>query len=230
MTFVIRVVLAIVALTSPLWCSARAADAQQYDARAIEACSQFLQGLQRITDGVIKVYGIGVEMRSVYRCAERSTDTGLRLRAAALVREAEALPQARSTASLMTAVREVSSYCSGSVLLGFKDGALILGPKTEAPPSQSPASPTSGGLAGAARRAADEVRGLTESIREFRRAASDQAQPPAQRPSPSVEAPLRMITAEDVDRQLRGVLEREGVTGAKCTKKQYGAGWVTVCE
>jgi len=39
-----------------------------------------------------------------------------------------------------------------------------------------------------------------------------------------------MITAEDVDRHLRGVLEREGVTGAKCTKKQYGAGWVTVCE
>jgi hypothetical protein len=38
------------------------------------------------------------------------------------------------------------------------------------------------------------------------------------------------ITPQDAERQLKGVLEREGATDAKCTKKQFGTGWVTVCE
>ena len=47
------------------------------------------------------------------------------------------------------------------------------------------------------------------------------------------EAILRLppaTPAEEADRHLRGVLEREGATDAKCTKKQYGSSWVTVCE
>ena len=40
----------------------------------------------------------------------------------------------------------------------------------------------------------------------------------------------RTISEADAERQLRGVLEREGQTAARCTKKQYGPGWVTICE
>lgn len=42
--------------------------------------------------------------------------------------------------------------------------------------------------------------------------------------------PSRPISDADAERQLRGVLEREGETAAKCTRKPYGPGWVTVCE
>jgi len=40
----------------------------------------------------------------------------------------------------------------------------------------------------------------------------------------------RTISEADAERQLRGVLEREGHPAARCTKKQYGPGWVTICE
>ena len=38
------------------------------------------------------------------------------------------------------------------------------------------------------------------------------------------------IAPEEADRLLRGVLERGGTPAAKCSQKQYGTGWVTVCE
>jgi hypothetical protein len=38
----------------------------------------------------------------------------------------------------------------------------------------------------------------------------------------------RHISEEDADRQLRSVLERN--PSARCTKKQYGPGWVITCE
>jgi hypothetical protein len=51
--------------------------------------------------------------------------------------------------------------------------------------------------------------------------------PPAQKPA-SVGGPD--ASQQDAERHLRGLLEREGATDAKCTKKQYGSSWVTVCE
>ena len=42
--------------------------------------------------------------------------------------------------------------------------------------------------------------------------------------------PTRPIPEADADRQLRGVLERAGTPAAKCTKKQYGPGWVIICQ
>jgi hypothetical protein len=54
------------------------------------------------------------------------------------------------------------------------------------------------------------------------------------RPSPAApperDRPTRAVTEADADRQLRGVLEREGDPKARCTKKQYGPGWVMICE
>jgi len=41
---------------------------------------------------------------------------------------------------------------------------------------------------------------------------------------------LFAILDADADRYLRGVLERGGDPKAKCTKKQYGTGWLSICE
>ena len=50
-------------------------------------------------------------------------------------------------------------------------------------------------------------------------------------PSPApVERPTRPISEADADRQLRGILERTGTSAAQCSKKQYGPGWVTICD
>jgi hypothetical protein len=40
----------------------------------------------------------------------------------------------------------------------------------------------------------------------------------------------RPVTEAEADRHLKGVLERSGDSQARCTKKQYAGGWVTVCE
>jgi hypothetical protein len=42
--------------------------------------------------------------------------------------------------------------------------------------------------------------------------------------------PTAPTTQDEATKQLRGVLEREGATDAKCHQKQYGSGWVTICE
>jgi len=52
--------------------------------------------------------------------------------------------------------------------------------------------------------------------------------PPA--PASEQQRQSRAISEADAERQLRGVLEREGYPGARCTRKQYGPGWVTICE
>jgi hypothetical protein len=61
--------------------------------------------------------------------------------------------------------------------------------------------------------------------------------PPAAEPEPAVAAaaiepdrPTRIVSEADADRQLRGVLEREGARAARCSKKRYGPGWVFICE
>jgi len=40
----------------------------------------------------------------------------------------------------------------------------------------------------------------------------------------------RPVTEAEAERHLKGVLERSGESQARCTKKQYSGGWVTVCE
>jgi hypothetical protein len=55
-----------------------------------------------------------------------------------------------------------------------------------------------------------------------------QAQLEAAAPEP--ERPTRPISEADAERQLRAVLERVGYPKARCTKKQYGPGWASICE
>jgi hypothetical protein len=40
----------------------------------------------------------------------------------------------------------------------------------------------------------------------------------------------RPVPQDEAERHLKGVLERSGETEARCTKKPYNGGWVTVCE
>lgn len=48
--------------------------------------------------------------------------------------------------------------------------------------------------------------------------------------APEANRPTRPISEADADRHLRGILERAGIPTARCTKKQYGPGWVSICE
>ena len=48
--------------------------------------------------------------------------------------------------------------------------------------------------------------------------------------APPDKRPSRPVSEAEADRQLRNVLERTGETSARCTKRQYGPGWVIVCE
>lgn len=47
---------------------------------------------------------------------------------------------------------------------------------------------------------------------------------------PEHERPTLPIPEADADRHLRGLLERVGMPAARCTKKQYGPGWVSICR
>ena len=48
--------------------------------------------------------------------------------------------------------------------------------------------------------------------------------------APPDNRPSRPVSEAEADRQLRNVLERTGETSARCTKRQYGPGWVIVCN
>lgn len=48
--------------------------------------------------------------------------------------------------------------------------------------------------------------------------------------APPDNRPSRPVSEAEADRQLRNVLERTGETSARCTKRQYGPGWVIVCD
>lgn len=53
---------------------------------------------------------------------------------------------------------------------------------------------------------------------------------PSAAAAPEPDRPTRPVSEEEAERQLKDVLQRAGAADAHCTKKQYGAGWVTVCE
>jgi hypothetical protein len=62
-------------------------------------------------------------------------------------------------------------------------------------------------------------------------APADGADPLAPPPAAvEPERPPRPISEADADRHLRSVLERVGLTSARCTKRQYGPGWASICE
>jgi hypothetical protein len=67
--------------------------------------------------------------------------------------------------------------------------------------------------------------------RDAGEAASPAAGPPAVLPAVAAEPerPTIPIPEADADRHLRRVLEREGHRTARCTKKQYWPGWVSIC-
>jgi len=48
--------------------------------------------------------------------------------------------------------------------------------------------------------------------------------------APPENRPTRPVSEAEADRQLRNILERTGETSARCTKRQYGPGWVIVCD
>jgi hypothetical protein len=48
--------------------------------------------------------------------------------------------------------------------------------------------------------------------------------------APEQNRPARPISEADAERHLRGILERVGIPTAQCTKKQYGPGWVSICQ
>ncbi len=57
--------------------------------------------------------------------------------------------------------------------------------------------------------------------------------PPAVTPAkPQPERPKDAVPIPEAEaaEQVKGVLDRIGEPGAKCERKQYGSGWVTVCE
>jgi hypothetical protein len=69
--------------------------------------------------------------------------------------------------------------------------------------------------------------GFSESLDGLSQACHDKGSPFFHNWQGKPSAPQ---TAEDADRYLRGVQERGGDPKVKCTKKQYGTGWVSVCE
>ena len=72
--------------------------------------------------------------------------------------------------------------------------------------------------------------GLSESLDGLSKACRDKGSPFFHNYQGNQGKASAPQTAEDADRYLRGVLERSGDPKAKCTKKQYGTGWVSVCE
>jgi hypothetical protein len=54
--------------------------------------------------------------------------------------------------------------------------------------------------------------------------------PQAGAPAVIEDRPTRPISEADADRYLRSVLEHSGTSATRCTKKQYGPGWVIICE
>jgi hypothetical protein len=73
-------------------------------------------------------------------------------------------------------------------------------------------------------RAATDTRGGIEASQAMTAACRDH---PAFRDARRASSP---ITDDEATRHLRSVLERAGEVDAKCQQKQYGPGWVSVCE
>jgi hypothetical protein len=73
-------------------------------------------------------------------------------------------------------------------------------------------------------RAQSDLANKQSEIEEAARRAREATAPPLPAKLP------RPISEREADQQVQGVLERSGVTDAKCTKRQFGTGWVTVCD
>ena len=94
-------------------------------------------------------------------------------------------------------------------------------------PGAEPGGPTVGPPAGAAAAPAPAAEAAAGGPAGSTVVLGPQAGPPA---AIVENRPTRPISEADADRHLRGVLERAGTPAARCTKKQYGPGWVIICE
>ncbi len=94
-----------------------------------------------------------------------------------------------------------------------------------AAPSSAP-PPPSGSGAGVPADAASSAPESTDAAAPRTAMSGPQARPAAVEP----ERPTRVISEADAERQLRAVLDRMGYPRARCTKKQYGPGWASICE
>jgi len=123
---------------------------------------------------------------------------------------------------LAESVRAAAAAAAGAA--GGPTGRVPGPPADPGAPAPAPGAPPPSGPAGAAPPApAPGTAGVPPSTVIL----GPQA-PPA--PASEQQRQSRAISEADAERQLRGVLEREGYPGARCTRKQYGPGWVTICE
>jgi hypothetical protein len=124
---------------------------------------------------------------------------------------------------------------------GAGDAAIPGGaPATEPTDEQARRQPAPGAAPTAGTPTPEEARGAPGT-------AAPPAPPPATasgsgstiilgpQPNPAIAAPqenrpTRPISEAEADRQLRTILERTGGNAARCTKRQYGPGWVIVCD
>jgi len=99
------------------------------------------------------------------------------------------------------------------------DAAVPPASVADAPAGQQPANPAGGPAAGA-------PLGIPGALLP----QGMGAQPGLPAIALEPERPTRPIPEADADRLLRSVLERAGTPAARCDKKQYGPGWVIICE
>ena len=169
--------------------------------------------------------GLSQRFRSIAATAVGSSDANMRNAAAMLA-------ASRDDQELVSWVKIVVDNCRQAAQ---PSGAKVFQPAT--PTVATPGPPATGSGTRVANENAEAIRKLTEQYRKLGDVMRDTktslpappAPPLAPRVSPTT-APPKSTSPEEADRQLRGVLEREGATGATCTKKQYGGSWVMICE
>lgn len=114
-----------------------------YDEAAVATCREFVSSAHRVTDGVASsVFQIELEMRGVYRQAERSSDRILQQKAGALVSRAATFARDRSAEPMGAAIQDFLGYCMNTVLRG--PATTIHAPRVTAPtldPPRAPAKP-----------------------------------------------------------------------------------------
>jgi hypothetical protein len=213
------------------------------DAEGVRTCVAFKDALEAFSySGYVP--GLRTRLRDVARKGVLSQDAYLRNATAQLSRAGDD--------ELMTWMRVITDICLNRTL---STGTVVI----QAPPVPQPTAASRslppvtdstvppGGLIGATDRLSHSVRGLTERFKELGAAARDargsMGLPPVPatptdsslpRPTAAPATPAPRTTAPPPGMSEREATEQrqriENASGAKCQQKQYGSGWVTVCE
>jgi len=207
--------------------------AQEYDVAGVEACSALVDVLNRAAD--TRSLPARSELTRLVGLASRSRDPYLRQ---SMIVLRDSTPE-----HVVNSVRVVSDVCQNRIFRPAVEAHSplpqpIAPPTPPPPPAQVTATPPppGGGLTNALKRATESMQRFNSELREMNRLrgvtapAPEKISTPAATQAPSGEPQGRQITEQEAERQVRGVLDRSGAQGAKCEKKQYGSGWVTVCE